>query len=149
MSQVSKYPISKEIADRIFEIFTKTSISVRNAKEAQDFAYDLFTPVEKVMLAKRIAIAYLLLKGYKYREISKLLRVSITTIGSVNLVIKLGRGGYSRIINRIAKEEKLDKFFTGVTEKLLTVGRIQRKGSAWRYLLNEVKKSKKNKTKSF
>src|SRR3989338_6618179 len=100
MTQVSKYPISKEVADRLFEVFIKSLLNVRNNREAQDFVYDLFSPTEKIMLAKRIAIAFLLLKGYQYREISKLLRVSLTTIGSVNLSLKLGRGAYQKILER-------------------------------------------------
>lgn len=149
MPQVSKYPIPSKVADRIFELFIKTLTKIRNVKEAQDFSYDLFTPVEKIMLAKRIAIAYLLIKGYKYREINKLLRVSLTTIGSVNLALKLGSGGYIRMIMRIAKEEKLDEFFENIAEKLLTIGKVQTKGSAWRYLLEDVQQSKRDRKKPF
>lgn len=149
MAQVSKYPISSKVADRIFGLFIKTLTKIRDVKEARDFSYDLFTPVEKIMLAKRIAIAYLLIKGYKYREISKLLRVSLTTIGSVNLAIKLGGGGYTRMINRISKEEKLDEFFENIAEKLLVIGKVQTKGSAWRYLLKEAQQAKRDKKKPF
>ena len=77
MTQVSKYPISKDVADRIFEVFVKTLLKIKTYKEAESFTYDLFSPVEKIMLAKRIAIAFLLMKGYQYREISRLLRVSL------------------------------------------------------------------------
>lgn len=149
MTQVSKYPISKDVADRIFEVFIKSLQSVRNSVEAEDFAYDLFSPTEKIMLAKRIAIAFLLLKGYQYREISKMLRVSLTTIGSVNLTLKQGRGAYQKILERIAKEEKLEDFFINVAEKLLSPFAIQRKGSAWRYLSQEVKKSRASRSTKF
>lgn len=149
MAQVSKYPISKDVADRIFEVFIKALLQIKSYKEAEKFTYDLFSPVEKIMLAKRIAIAFLLMKGYQYREISRLLRVSLTTIGSVNIALKLGKGGYQTILGKIAKEEKLEEFFLNVAEKLLSPLALPSKGAAWRYLLKEVKESQRKRSKKF
>jgi uncharacterized protein YerC len=142
MAQVSKYPISKDVADRIFEVFIKSLTKIKNHKEAQDFTYDLFSPTEKIMLAKRMAIAFLLMKGYQYRNISRLLRVSSATIGSINISLKLGKGAYQTILTRIAKEEKLEKFFLDIAGKALAVMATSRKGVGWRYLRDEVHKSK-------
>lgn len=149
MAQVSKYPISKDVADRIFEVFVKTLIKIKNKKEAGDFAYDLFSPVEKIMLAKRISIAFLLLKGYQYREISRLLRVSLGTIRSVNLAIKLGKGGYVTILNKIEKEEGLEKFFLKTAEVLLSPLATPRTSYAWRYLRDEVRKTREKRERKF
>lgn len=80
MAQVSRYPISKEIYDRCWEIFTKTLVGIRTSKDAEEIVSDLLTPTEKIMLVKRLSIALLLSKGYEYREIIKLLRVSFPTI---------------------------------------------------------------------
>lgn len=146
MAQVSKYPISKDIADRIFDVFIKSLIKIKNATDAQNLADDLFSPTEKVMLAKRLAIAFLLMKGYQYREISKLLRVSVTTIASVNLSLKYGSNGYKAILERISKEEQLEEFFLGIAEKLFSIPASGGKGSgAWRYLRDEARKSKDKK----
>ncbi len=145
MSQVSKYPISKKVAERIFEVFAKTLIGLRDKPEVDSFISDLFSPTEKIMFSKRIAIAFLLTKGYQYREISNILKVSLTTIGSVSLSLKYGKGGYDRIINKIAKEERLEEFFKDITQKLLSAPAASGKGGAvWRYLKREVKNSKKN-----
>lgn len=64
MAQVSKYPISKDVADRIFDVFIKSFIKVKNVQDAQNLANDLFSPTEKIMLAKRLAIAFLLMREY-------------------------------------------------------------------------------------
>lgn len=150
MPQVSKYPISKAVADRIFGVLIKALTKFKDKNEADDFAYDLFSPTERIMLAKRVAIAYLLLKSYQYREISKILRVSLTTIGSVSLCLKSGRGAYEKILDRITKEESLDEFFTQVAEKLLSIPASAAKGGgAWRYLRDEVRKSKRRNQKVF
>lgn len=150
MAQVSKYPISNIVADRIFEVFIKTLINIKNKREADDFAYDLFSPTEKIMLSKRIAIAFLLLKGYQYREISKILRVSLTTIGAVSLSIKHGRGGYRRILDKIVREENLEEFFGKTIEKLLSLPASSKKGGGeWRYLRDEVRKARRRNSKAF
>lgn len=150
MAQVSKYPISKVVADRIFEVFIKTLISVKDKKEADDFAYDLFSPTEKIMLSKRIAIAFLLLKGYQYREISKILRVSLTTIGSISLSVRHGRGSYEKVLTKITKEEDLEEFFSKVVEKLLSMPASIEKGrGVWRYLRDEARKDIERKKKRF
>lgn len=149
MPQISKYPISKDVADRIFEVFVKSLIKIKNGEEAQNFAYDLFSPVEKIMLAKRIAIAFLLIKGYQYREIGRLLRVSLGTIGSVNLALKISKGGYETILKRIEKEEELEKFFLRTAEVLLTPLAVPSRGYSWRYLRDEVRRAKEKKEHKF
>lgn len=58
MPQISKYPISKQTADRIFDVFIKTLVKIHDSQEAQNFASDLFSPTEKVMFSKRIAIDF-------------------------------------------------------------------------------------------
>ncbi|MCL5746859.1 MAG: YerC/YecD family TrpR-related protein [Patescibacteria group bacterium] len=150
MTQVSKYPISKNIADRIFEVFIKSLIKVKNDKDAEDLADDLFSPEEKIMLAKRLAIAFLLMKNYQYREIRDLLRVSLATIRKVSLCLNYGKDGYKKILGGIAKEEKLEDFFENMADKLLSIpAKSSKGGGAWRYLHNEVKNSKNKRHKAF
>lgn len=147
MAQVSRYPISKDVADRIFDVFIKCFIKVKNNKDAQILANDLFTPTERIMLAKRLAIAFCLMKGYQYREISKLLRVSLTTIAVVNLTLKYGSNGYNTILERINKEEKLEDLFKSIADKILTAGSYGKGSGTWRYLRAELQKSRDKKLK--
>lgn len=150
MSQVSKYPVKKEIADRIFEIFIKSLSHSRNMHESYSLAEDLFTPAEKIMLSKRLAIAFLLMKGYSYRTISSLLKVSLGTIAYVQTYLNYGKGGYRIILERISKEEKLEEFFNGMLEKLISIPAESTKGGgAWRNLRSEVQKQNRNKHKRF
>ena len=147
MTQVSRYPISKKVADRIFEVFLKTLVEIRSNQEADEFISDLLTPTEKIMLAKRLAIAFLLQKGYDYRTIQKLIRVSAPTITSVNTARKYGSEGYKKLVEKIIKEEKLASFFEEAVEKLLSIPSELEKGSGtWSYLRDQSKNRKwKNK----
>lgn len=150
MAQISKYPIRKEVADRIFEILIKTLVKVKDKKEAYSLAEDLFSPTEKVMLAKRLAIAFLLIKGYRYRSINHILRVSLGTVSSVSLSMSRGQDGYKTILKKIADEEKLDELFRSILENAVSVPAASTKGGgAWRYLAQELKKKNSKRRKSF
>lgn len=150
MTQVSKYPISKAIADRIFEVFLKAIVDIRSKEEADQFISDLLTPTEKVMLAKRLAIAFLLEKGYEYRTIQKIIRVSAPTITAVNIARQYGSKGYKKLIRKILKEEKLMKLLDEAITKLLAMPAGLEKGrGVWSYLKGEVEKQKKQRKKPF
>lgn len=150
MTQVSRYPISTKVADRIFEVFLKTLVEIKSDKEADQFISDLLTPTEKIMLAKRLAIALLLEKGYDYRTIQKTIRVSAPTITSVNTALKYGSEGYKRLVVKIIREEKLINFFEDTVEKLLSIPSELEKGSGpWSYLRNQAKNKKWKNKKAF
>lgn len=150
MTQVSKYPISKTIADRIFEIFLKSLVNIHNQQEADQFISDLLTPTEKIMLAKRLAIALLLQKDYDYRTIQKLIKVSTATIASVNMAILYGSKGYINLLNKILKEEKFVNMIGEAASKILSLpAQAKKGGTAWRYLKQEVDKNRKKHKKAF
>lgn len=150
MSQISKYPISKQIADRIFEIFLNTLVNIKSKDDADEFISDLLTPTEKIMLAKRLAIAFLLEKNYDYRSIQKLIRVSTGTIASVNLSLHLGSVGYKKLISKIVKEEKITGIFETAIVKILSAPAALERGSGtWTYLKRKAEEQKRRSKKSF
>lgn len=111
MTQVSKHPLKKEIEERVFEILLETIASLKNPEEINDFIEDFLSPVEKIMLAKRLAIAVLLGRGYDYRQIREILKVTPGTIAGVNLKLKYAGRGYKKVVEKILKEEKIGKIF--------------------------------------
>lgn len=146
MAQVSKYPISENIYKRCWEILTKTLIGIKNTKDADEIIIDLLTPTERIMLVKRLSIAFLLNQGYEYREIEKILRVSFQTIASVNNTLKYGNSGYKKAIDNILKDEKLKEFFNQIAQKLVDLPAKSGAGSGtWKYLKQELQKSSKDK----
>ena len=93
---------------------------------------------------------FLLEKGYDYRTIQKIIRVSAPTITSVNTARKYGSEGYKKLIAKIIREEKLISFFEETVEKLLSIPSELEKGSGtWSYLREQVKKKKWKNNKAF
>ena len=118
MSQVSRRVLSKEVQERIFEIFWQALASCSDQKTVATFLEDLLTPTEKVMLAKRVSIAFLLMKGYDYRSITETLKVSTPTIWTVNLWLKENGSGYKIALEKILRSEKWRKFWQDIERKI-------------------------------
>ncbi|MCL4382922.1 MAG: Trp family transcriptional regulator [Patescibacteria group bacterium] len=118
MSQVSKRFISKEIEDRMLEIFWQSLASCSTKETVASFLEDLLTPTEKIMLSKRVSIALLLLKGYDYKSINNILKVSAPTIWTVSLWLKTKGKGYRMVLKRIIQNEKWDKLWQNVEKQI-------------------------------
>ncbi|EKD79795.1 MAG: hypothetical protein ACD_40C00295G0003 [uncultured bacterium] len=117
MSQVSHRYLNPKVEQQIFDTFVESFTSLSSAQKATDFLYDLLSPVEQVMLGKRLAIAYMLMKGYAQRTVADTLKVSQTTVNKVNASLKTG-AGYRAIISHMLQKEKVVAFFDKLEEKL-------------------------------
>lgn len=145
MAQVSKYPISQEVYTHIFEIFLGTIAHLRIKREITVFLRDFLSPTEQIMLSKRLAIALLLVKGYDWREISKLLRVSTSTIGKISLQYNTG-SGYKRVVTTLLKDERMDRFWLDVGEAMAALFSLPGgKSKAWVFMKQDIQKKKRRK----
>ncbi len=142
MSQVSKYPIRKDVYEEIFETLLETIAGLTTKKEVSAFFNEFLTPTERIMFAKRLATGLLIAKGYDYREICDLLKVSTATISSYSTFYKYGTG-YKEVINKVLRDEKIERFLLGLAEKIATLGAAGRsKSGSWIYLRNQIKSKK-------
>ena len=147
MSQVSKYPISKEVETRIFEVLSEVISGLRLPSDVNDFLEDFLSPVEKIMLAKRLSIAVLLKKGYDYQQIKKILRVTPTTIATVNMALKYTGQGYNRVVEKIIKSEKIEEFWNKVDDVINET--VPPYGKNWSYWNKERWQKKIKRRKAF
>jgi len=146
MPQVSKYPLPEEVYNRIFELLLKVTTDSFSKNQAKELLDDLLTPTEKVMLAKRLSIGVLLLKGYPYESIREILRVSRPTIANVSRSLRYGGKGYKRFARKILKEEKTAEFWEKVED--LVLGTLSKGGKgtgSWRYLHHEIREKRRKK----
>ena len=147
MSQVSKYPIHKSVEKRVFEIFKSTISTLKDAQDIDDFLEDFLSPIEKIMLAKRLAIAVLLAKNYTYPSLSEILRVTPSTIATVSLSLKYSGKGYKRMVQKILSDERKDQFWQKIEDILINIP--PSKGTDMVYLNQKYKKEKIKKKKAF
>lgn len=76
-------------------------LSLRNARECEQFFTDLCTPAELEALVDRWAVVGYLDEGLPYRKIHELTGVSVTTIGRVARFLTAGNGGYGTALKRL------------------------------------------------
>jgi len=96
---------SKEQEELLINLCDAIS-SIDSSKEAAQFLKDLLSSQEAEMLAKRIKIAELLLKGWDYKRIKNRLKVGESTIARVSEWLKFTGDGYRLIIKRLKERRK-------------------------------------------
>jgi len=101
MPQVSKVPLQRGVEKKIRKALGESLARISSESEMERYIFDLFTPTERIMLAKRLAIAALLVKELPYHEISEKLRVSTSTVARVNLWLKTSGAGYKAAVEKI------------------------------------------------
>ena len=119
MVQVSRNRVRADVYSRMYEIFLSAIVDVRTKKDVDEFVSDFLTPTERIMLPKRLAIAYLLTKGYEQRLISQYLKVSFTTITRVSNQLRVSGGGYRKVITKILADESLIGFLEKIDDAIV------------------------------
>lgn len=118
MAQVSRNPLARGLQEQMHKLFHKVLAELGTEMEISEFLDDLLTPTEKVMLAKRLAIAFLLDQGYDQRTIHTIMKVSVSTVNSVNFWLKYKGAGYRKVIGRIRKEQSIEDFMSQIDDRL-------------------------------
>lgn len=111
MTQVSRRFLNKKVENRILDLFWNSLSSLSSKEKISIFLDDLLSPTEKIMLSKRLAVAFMLIKGYDYPTINERLKVSDPTIWNVKLNLTHRGKGYKLAIEQIMSKEKWEKFW--------------------------------------
>ena len=130
MPHVSSKKLKKEILNKLYAEFGKAfEESVRKSK-TQLFLGDFLTRTEKIMLAKRFAVIYMLSKEVPVSYIAESLGMSYATIFRMSLKYNVGK--YSSLLNVI--ERKRTDIWQ-ILEKILRAGLPPRAGRGrWKFL---------------
>jgi len=128
MPQVSKIPISKEVSDKIFDLFLDCFYNLQNTEEVNEFISDFLTPTEITMVTKRIAIVVLLSRGYDYDSIKDILKVSNSAVSACRARMVRMSETTKKKIDKILAKKKIKEFFIKI-ESLLDI--VPPKGGRW------------------
>ena len=110
MSQVSKRILKADITERLFQNFWEMFADIKQTRQVQLFLEDFLSPTEKIMLAKRMAIAILFSKGYDHRTISSMLKVSTTTVNNIARFLNAKTPGYQLLIKKYSQKQSIKEF---------------------------------------
>lgn len=129
MTQVSKHQLNHQVYEKIFTLFPQF-IGRLSRKGQEEMVVDvLFSRVEQTMIAKRIAIAFMLIKGYTYEQISGKLKVSFGTIGKIAELTKKADSYFVQELRNIAQEDAFSDFLNAIGYKVAVL--LPPKGGNW------------------
>lgn len=104
MPHVSSRKLKKQIFVGINKHFVRAIADLKSSKDAKEFVDELLTDTEKIMLAKRLAIIYMISKGYSFGIIQKALKVTPATVDRIK--DKMKHRSYGSIVRKIKQSER-------------------------------------------
>jgi len=137
MPHVSKKKLKTSVLRSIHRRFSKTVLQLKDTQHGRAFLDNLLTDTEKLMLAKRLAIIFMLNEGISTYHIHQTLKVSVSTVVRISRV--LDRGGYLAVV-QLFKKKKIAQEFWHDVEKLIRFGMPPYAGKgrwAWLYELDK------------
>ena len=130
MPHISSKKLKKENLQKLYDEFNGALEKSAKKSWIKFFLNDFLTKTEKIMLAKRFAVIYLLSKDVPTSYISESLCMSPTTIFRMSLKYEIGR--YSFLLKTIESE---NKNIWKILEKILRAGMPPRAGRGrWKFL---------------
>lgn len=136
MTLISKHKLSGDTLERTFELLIQTLLNIKDKETVKNFINGFFTPTEKIVFAKRMAIYVMLAKGNNYESIRSTLKVSPPTIARAS-----SRLSYTAELNTII-HSLLDKDATRhILEDIASVFDVPRKGRSFSSV-NETKRKR-------
>jgi len=110
MTRISKYRVEDKVLKKLYSLMFEVISNMSKKERFEGIMYELLSPTEKIMIAKRVAIVYLLMKDINYLIISDVLKVSSRTIAKFHAMITEGKE-IKNIIESVAGNDRIKDFF--------------------------------------
>jgi len=110
MAQISKRAIEKNIEESISDLFLRGIAELEDQSETAFFFQDLLSSTERINISKRLAVAFMLRKGYEQRVIANILKVSTPTVWRMNQKLKEKGSGVRMFFNKLEKDRRWGEF---------------------------------------
>jgi len=130
MPHISSNKLKKEYLQKLYSEFRLTLEKSARKSWTKVFLSDFLTQTEKIMLAKRFAVIYLLSNDLPISYIAESLHMSPATISRMSLKYDIGK--YSSILKIIEQD---NKNIWNILEKIFRAGLPPRAGRGrWKFL---------------
>lgn len=110
MPHVSRKKVDKKVLDEILDFLVIVLTGVNDEKEMKRLLDAFLTSTEKIMLAKRLGVAYMLKEKIPFDEISETLSVTRPTIDKIRIWLKIEESGYELALKVLRKTKNLEAF---------------------------------------
>src|SRR3990167_771084 len=86
MTRISRYKLKDYVYEKMFGLFFEVITNSKNKEGFNQLMKELLSPTERIMVAKRVVLVYLLLQEIDYQVICRVLKVSSSTISKFKLL---------------------------------------------------------------
>lgn len=110
MTHVSRYKLPKKTEETLIKNLNLVLSKISKQEEMEYFLNAFLTETEKLMLAKRLAVAVLLEEGIPESQIAETLHVTRITVAKMRYFLESRGQGYKVALQKIAREKDLQLF---------------------------------------
>ena len=107
MTHVSRKKLPDKVLRQILDSFLFVLTNTKKKEEMSKFLDAFLSNTEKIMLAKRLAIVFLLSEGVEETKISETLLVTQSTVSRIKLWYETKGSGYKIAITKLKKQKLL------------------------------------------
>lgn len=121
MTHVSRKKLQPGVLNKILDFLVISLAEIKDESEMRIFLDALLSSTEKVMLAKRLGIPYLLSEKLSEDKISEILCIGKPTVQRTKLWLKTEGEGYKLAVEILKKSERFEEFkqvFLDVLKKM-------------------------------
>ncbi len=128
MVRLSKVRLEQDVLEKLYDLFFATVGKSRDKQVFFKVLSDVLSPDERVMVSKRIAIYYMLLKGIDSLIICDSLKVTRATVAKYRFSLEKSTG-IAPIIQKSLKNEELFLFVGSILNEIIQTSPY---GNEWR-----------------
>lgn len=110
MVQLSKRKVKPEVEVKMFKLIFDIVGKQNNSEQFYGVVDGLFSPIEKRMVAKRLAIFLLLVKKVEWTTICNILKVSIASVSKCQMIL-INNNEIKNSFNLLVSKEEITIFF--------------------------------------
>ncbi|MBI4225706.1 hypothetical protein HY612_01195 [Candidatus Roizmanbacteria bacterium] len=114
MVHISRAKVPEKVLMRVYQLFFEVFSRSRSHDSFLELLDDILTPTEKIMLAKRIGMLYLLIKEVDQSVISDILKVSTSTVSIYSVLFYKRDTKVVKIIKDMLVKEKVLDFMEDI-----------------------------------
>ena len=134
MPHISRKYLKKSDFEEIGKRLVETLAEITNTSKGRGFLQEFFTYTERIMLAKRLSVIFMLSQGATTYEIENTLKMSPSTVARMQLDFEVER--FANVTKHFKSKKRRDRFWNDL-EILLRAGLPPRGRGRWQWLFNK------------
>ena len=121
MSILSKRKLKNEVSKQLFELPFSLLGKRKSREDFEQTLFAILSPTERTVIAKRIAVLYLLVKKIDYLVIQDVIKVSTSTISKCSMILS-NNSALKKTLQILVKSEEIKNLFQEVFSDIYAPG---------------------------